>query len=384
MNLGGSKAMSFDFVISADSHLVEPYDLWTNALGAKWGDDVLPRLLQSDGRRIFFTGAEYIAVDEGIISDSAEDPEVKAVQKRSGWDPDARLSCMDVDGIDVEILNATWMLYAMRIQNPELRRDCSAVYNDWAADFISGNTDKFIASAVIPVDDIDWACKELTRVAERGVRGGAVVFAAPPPELPPYRDAFYDRFWQTASDLNVPVVLHIITGQVRDLFTLTDHETEVPCAPALTVELFNEAQPILAGDFILGGILDRFPQLNVALGEYEVSWLPYFAFRLEQMEKDFLPVLGFNSVPSSAIDLLLDRVYYGLVDDPLVKIVTDQYGERAKLMWGSDFPHVRSTFPNTHEILGSMLGDLPKAHQQQITALNAAELFGIDVPAKSV
>lgn len=158
--------MSFAFVVSADSHLVEPYDLWTKPLGSRWGEAV-PHLLQRDSSRVFYTGIEQIVVDNGIISESAEDPEVRELQRRSGWDPDARLRCMEIDGIDAEVLNSTWMLYAMRIPNPDLRRACARVYNDWAAEFVSGHTDRFIASAMIPIDDVSWACDELTRLLNK-------------------------------------------------------------------------------------------------------------------------------------------------------------------------------------------------------------------------
>lgn len=178
----------------------------------------------------------------------------------------------------------------------------------------------------------------------------------------------------------MPVVLHIITGPARDLFTLNDPETEVPLAPALTFELFNEIQPVLAGDFVFGGVFDRFPELIVALGEYEVSWLPYYTWRMSQLETDFLPLIGYEMPKLSAIDYLLGRVYYGLVDDPLVELVTSQFGSRAKLMWGSDFPHVRSTFPRTHEILEDTLGGLPNELQQEIAGRTAAELFHIALP----
>ena len=36
--------MSLDYVVSADSHIFEPLDLWEKALGDKWGDKV-PRLV---------------------------------------------------------------------------------------------------------------------------------------------------------------------------------------------------------------------------------------------------------------------------------------------------------------------------------------------------
>ena len=34
--------MDLKYVMSSDSHIIEPYDLWTNALGHKHGEDKLP------------------------------------------------------------------------------------------------------------------------------------------------------------------------------------------------------------------------------------------------------------------------------------------------------------------------------------------------------
>ena len=71
--------MSLDYVISADSHIIEPLDLWEKALGAKWGDKV-PRVV---GRyngipgNYYFFGYDYI--DLGVVqpedaADSTESP----------------------------------------------------------------------------------------------------------------------------------------------------------------------------------------------------------------------------------------------------------------------------------------------------------------------
>lgn len=45
------------------------------------------------------------------------------------------------------------------------------------------------------------------------------------------------------------------------------------------------------------------------------------------------------------------------------------------LMWGSDFPHIESTFPRTREILGEILEGVPEGEQQRIVGGNAALLY---------
>ena len=55
-----------NWLISADSHVIEPVDLWSDALGNKWGDAV-PREVQGwqgqDGR-FYYTGIESFKLGE--------------------------------------------------------------------------------------------------------------------------------------------------------------------------------------------------------------------------------------------------------------------------------------------------------------------------------
>ena len=52
----------------------------------------------------------------------------------------------------------------------------------------------------------------------------------------------------------------------------------------MMIEVFSDVGPILANEFIFGGVFDRFPKLKVILGEYEISWVPWFLFRIQQIQ----------------------------------------------------------------------------------------------------
>ena len=59
-------------IISGDSHVIEPADLFTKALSKKYGEDVLPRILHEyKGEKAdhYFTGIEYIRIDEVVEGD---------------------------------------------------------------------------------------------------------------------------------------------------------------------------------------------------------------------------------------------------------------------------------------------------------------------------
>ena len=79
--------------------------------------------------------------------------------------------------------------------------------------------------------------------------------------------------------------------------------------PAKWIDLFHEIQTVLANDFIYGEILDRFPKLKVVCGEYEVSWIPGFMQRLDEIDEN-ISLFGLPKLEMMASDYMRTRVYH--------------------------------------------------------------------------
>ncbi len=358
-----------NLVISADSHVVEPFDLWVKALGRKYGDRV-PRLVDAfAGRtgRYFFCGREACLVEE-LVNATEKDRIDDLV--RAGYDPAFRLKLMDSDGVAAEVVNPTWTLYAMRIEDGDLRRACCRVFNDWLTEYCAQDLKRLIGVAIIPIDDVPWGIAELQRVAKKGLRG-AMIATNPPEGARPYREGVYDPFWAAAQETDMPITIHIVTGRVRDPFTYHgDEEREE--VPRSFIELFNEAGPVLANEFIFGGIFDRYPKLKLVVSEYEASWIPHFRFRLDRIER--FP--GLRPRKKRARDYLRENIYVGIINDPLAAQMRHEIGVD-RIMWGSDFPHPPCTYPNTQKILDRILADVPADERQKIVAGNVMNLYDI-------
>jgi predicted TIM-barrel fold metal-dependent hydrolase len=50
-------------------------------------------------------------------------------------------------------------------------------------------------------------------------------------------------------------------------------------------------------------------------------------------------------------------------------------------MWGNDYPHHEGTWPHSAEAIERTMGGLSDGARAKILGLNAARLFGFDVPA---
>ncbi|MFI4986271.1 MAG: amidohydrolase family protein [Alphaproteobacteria bacterium] len=363
-------------IISADSHVLEPGDLWAKALAGRFGDKVPHVVQRFNGHEgtFYYLGREGEAarIDELVNATSDDERLSKLVQ--AGHDPVHRLALIKADGVAAEVLNPTWALWVPRIREGDMRRACAEVYNDWIIDYCSHDPKRFVAIALIPIDDVEWAVSEARRVAKRGLRG-IMVPTTPAEGALPYRHKAYDRFWALAEELGLPITLHIVTGKVRDPFTFhgADERGDVPGS---FIELFAEAAPVLANEFIFGGIFDRFPKLKVFLSEYDASWLPILKYRVDRIET--FPGLPPLKKPARAY--VEENIFVGIINDPLAGKMRYDIGVD-RIMWGSDFPHPPCPYPDTMNRIDAVLAGIPDDERRAITGGNVSKLYGIDLSA---
>jgi len=151
-------AIASDLIISSDSHVMEPVDLWKTGVPEKY----------RDGAPVF----PPHQVGEGFQ------------QHAGGWDPNARMKEMEADGLSAEVLYPTLGLDLFAIDDAGLQEACFRAYNDWLIDYCSVNTDRLIGIPAIPVYNIDNGIKELERCNKAGLKG-AIIWQAPHPDWTP-------------------------------------------------------------------------------------------------------------------------------------------------------------------------------------------------------
>ena len=372
---------NFQNIISADSHVMEPYDTWWNAIGHKWGDRT-PRVIdeyQGKKGKFFYTGYQGAPVSEIRGAESAVSGAEEEWLVASGYIPEARVRFQQEAGVKAEVLNATRMLGILRNPDAEAVRACSEVFNDWIAEFVSYDPKRLIGASIIPMHDADWAADELERTTKRGLLA-PLINCAPPIGCLPYRDKSYDRFWAIAEEADVPVQLHILTGKLLDplVFASVQSPEEREDHPGLLIDLYNEVQAVLANDFIFGGILDRFPKLKIICAEFELSWVPSFMATIDRMaDREGLGSLMFlPDLPMPASDYMRTRVWYGLTDDVFASQQVPIIGADRPL-WASDFPHPRSIGLETQDAVATLFESLPREDQEKVLGGNAAKVFNI-------
>src|SRR5271155_4119743 len=169
-------------VISADSHMMEPADLWQTRLDGKFRDRA-PKVIKSE------SGKGYLFIAPGVrpfpvaggfgIGKSGE--ELKEHLKKgyeaarpSGWDPAERLKDQDIDGVQAEVIYTTLGARLFGLLDADFQCACFLAFNGWLAEFCSYDPRRLAGVGLIPLDDIGEAVKELEYCANSGLRGVSI------------------------------------------------------------------------------------------------------------------------------------------------------------------------------------------------------------------
>src|SRR6266571_4243691 len=185
-----------DLLISGDSHIFEPSDLWRERLPEALRDRA-PYSERGNAHRANSTTAGF-------------SQEARGAFRPGGWDPSKRVEEMAQDGVSGEVLFPTIGLSHYAIEDAELQAACFHVYNDWIHEYCQAAPDRLWAVASISTYNIDQAIAEMKQRKKEGFVG-AMIWQVPHPDYP-FLSNHYERFWAAAQDLDMPVDLHILTG----------------------------------------------------------------------------------------------------------------------------------------------------------------------------
>jgi predicted TIM-barrel fold metal-dependent hydrolase len=132
-------------------------------------------------------------------------------------------------------------------------------------------------------------------------------------------------------------------------------------------------------DLIFSGVFERHPRLTLAIVEFELAWAPNVLSAMDYTyrERHGEAIYRFRDgmLPS---DFFRRNVVLSFQEDAIGIRLRDVIGVD-NMMWGSDYPHSESTFPQSRKILTEILAGVPDDEQAKIVGGNTARIYGFDV-----
>ena len=365
-------------VISADSHSQEPDDIYerlpseyrhraphTKVVdGARYriveGQDPVPieapnPLREDDMRRYWRDG-------EGVG---------RVMHRSGGNDIPLRLPDQEEDGVIAEVIYPHGTFNTFSSRDPGFQIALARVYNDWNHETFGGYPDRFAASAVIPMLNIDDAIVEGKRVAHLGYRSLSIPISMPGL---PYNYPEYEPFWTAIEDARVPLAFHVFTPGPSDGSSPTERRGSGP-GEDLAFEVTDMAHAMKPLTLLVAsGVLERHPGLRFVLVECGIGWLAWVLQTLDEMyQKRHMWIQPKLQLAPSEYFRRQGGATFG---DDSVGLHNRHVTGVECLLWGSDYPHDEGTFPHSREVIERTFKDVPEDEKRKIVGENAARLYG--------
>jgi len=320
-------------------------------------------------------GADQVgrSTDEALIALLSDENSAFAPRKGE-WDASVRLQELEADGVAAEVVypqmapfGAGLMQYRAKI-DPDQNLAGVRAYNRFLADLCNAHPGRHAGVALINVDDIDVSVAEVRDAKQRGLWGG-VLLPTHTGDHPFYHHPRYEPLWAVCEELNMPIHSH--SGWSPDY-------GDVPAATAMYISEVDmwAHRPFAA--LVWSGAFERHPDLQFVLTETGCSWI-LETLRVLEFKVDLPFFQHFTSELSlRPTEYFQRQCHLGASFLPAHEAVDRHRIGVEKLMWGTDYPHLEGTWPNTMNALRGTFGDMPEQETRRILGTNALTLYGFD------
>ena len=286
-------------------------------------------------------------------------------------DPQVQLSDMDMDGIDIQVIFPSHLsLNAER--ETDLATDIARAYNDWLAEFCAADPRRLKGVAMVALQDVDAATKEVRRAAEQLGFVGVMM-----PTNVRDQDIGKREFWsfyEEVQRLDIGLALH---GGIRAAERMHGRFDSFISVHSLSFPF--ECMAALTG-LIFAGVPEKFPKLRIAALESCCGWVPFLMDRLDEEYE----MRGSREAPllkrKPSEYMTSDQFFYAFeLEESTVPYVIDRIGA-GKLLYSSDYPHWDTSWPNTVKMFTGRQ-DISEVDKRQIAWNNPQNFYGFRVGA---
>lgn len=348
-----------DVIVSADDHVMEPPNLWT---------DRMPAPLQSSAPRLWKDASGYHMEVEGRSFDKPGFNS-QLIEGREGIeDQAARLLDMDKANVDISIV---FPQRAMALFVIEKQRELTAaadVYNEWLAEWSSAAPDRLVGVAILPtIHEPEQASSYVKKLSRLGFK--AVMLPSYPKGVR-YNSSAMEPIWQAIADNDLTLCFHI--GE----FGFSSGKGALLTYITKQLQSFRELWALLT----YSGVFERHPSLRVVFTEGGAGWAASAAYEADRVYEKYIteahPKL--THLPSFYWRRNCSAT---IMDDPLAIREASRIGAE-NILWSTDYPHPEGILGEEMHVLKQIYDDLGEKAGRLIAGENAVRIFKIEEKAR--
>jgi predicted TIM-barrel fold metal-dependent hydrolase len=365
-------------LFSVDDHIVEPADVWSSRVPAKFRD-VAPHVIEEDGREYWVyedqrgltMGLNAVA---GLPREQWNSEPARFTDMIPGcYDPKARAHDLLSQGVLASVNFPTLPRFGGALfatfQDKDLASVCVRAWNDFILDewCPGGPPGMFVPMIICQMWDPPAAAKEIERCVAKGAKALCFVENAVPLGLPSFHQAgHWDPIWQVAQDADIPVCMHIGSSGV---VPVSDPEAGL----ALLISLGSVAGMLSMANLLLSPVCANFPRLKVVWSEAGIGWIPALLERCDrQLERHHFHT-GRHS-DASPTEIFQRQMYACMVEEPIGLQLWEMIGAD-NILAETDYPHADTPYPATQDAYREVFEGIPDDVIAKVSHQNAERVF---------
>jgi len=378
-------------VIDADTHILEPPDIWKKHLPKEY-QKYAPKLVRDHEGGDAWDHGTGSPDPIGLVSTPGkrfEDFSWFGVQykdiRKACYSGKDRVSDMDIEGVDAIVVFPPERTIFRWLGQPEAKVSLAGVdaYNEFAQEsFAAADRSRIFPMYQIPSLGVETAVKYVRKAKDAGARG---VLLGSWPNGSANMTKEDDKFWQACADAGLPVHVHIMLETRENLVKQTT-DLQAGASPLKMIEgrrraiaqyagVFTRVTPIISS-FLFSGVFERIPKLQLVFVEVGVGWIPHF---LEMVDDRYWRNRNWVEFE---IDQPPSTYWYS---NCAATFMHDHSGIALRhsvgvgnMMWSSDNPHHGNDWPYARKLISEMMADVDPSERHELVSGNAARIYGLD------
>lgn len=377
-------------IVDCDTHFTEPKDLWTaNApTGLK---DKMPHVRRIDDADRWFVGdKDFGSLGGNVISRDGNKLLGKlAFRNYDQIDPGSyeikpRLAAMDAMGVWAQICfqngGVTQAGSLVALNDEELAISIIRIFNDACANRMKESGGRINCMGTLPYWDKELLDAEMRRIVDLGVKG--VVLPDRPERLSEGyvgADGKISPFWEEVFDIcnatGTPLNFHLNASLDANSAIWDNLGFDQRLPIHAIVHHMGCAATMM--NFMVSGILDKYPNLKIGLIESGAGWVPFIIEALEHQLSEFRTAenRGLQLRPKEYFNRHFWVSFWFESFAP--KHMLEEIGVD-RLLFETDYPHPTSLYPGVQDKLVDCLGGYDYETRKRVLERNAVELWNLD------
>jgi predicted TIM-barrel fold metal-dependent hydrolase len=381
-------------VIDVDTHLSEPYDLWTSRAPASLLGRV-PQVKERDGQRSwvidgdkvinYATNPTSVVLPDGSKSYGYAwfDFTLEDVHPAS-WRVKDRLAYMDGQGVSAQVVYPNVMGFGGQhagLVDPDLRLASVQIFNDAMAELQAESGQRMFPMALMPWWDPKLTVTEAERCKGMGLRGVNINtdpqlhLGLSGERLPDLGAGFWDPVWEACSDLDLPVNFHVGSTTAASPEWFGDQGWKsLPgeMAGAMSSTMLYHQNARVMGNLICSGIADRYPKIKFVSVESGIGWVSNFLETLDYQVSEMTALKALRRKPSEYFPTNFYATFWferRRLSERIKELGVDN------VMFETDFPHPTCLLPIDN--VSAAMGGLTYEEQDKVLNGNAKRVYNI-------